>query len=88
MSNAAKHSGASEIRLEVRDANDWLEVAVVDDGMGFDPSRVDTANHFGLSLIAERVKALSGTVDIHTCLGSGTTVHALIPKGESNETPD
>ena len=79
MSNAAKHSHASHIRVEVSEAKDSIELSVSDDGAGFEPSRVDAARHFGLSLIAERVRAVHGTVTVHTTLGSGTVVYATIP---------
>lgn len=87
MSNAAKHARASEIRVEVRDIRGCLELTVSDDGVGFDPSAVDSDLHFGLSLIAERVKAPAGSVDVHSDLGRGTTVRAHIPSGLKNEGP-
>jgi signal transduction histidine kinase len=88
MSNAAKHSRASVIMVTLRGSRDALELTVSDDGVGFDPACVDSENHFGLSLIAERVKAFAGIVDIGTSLGTGTTVHALIPRGDDEATSD
>ena len=79
MSNAAKHSRASEIRVSLSQADGFLELMVVDDGVGFDPEQVDSANHFGLALIAERIKAARGHVTVSTHLGSGTAVRAFIP---------
>ena len=49
---------------------------------------MDPSTHFGLSLVAERVKATNGIVDVHTCLGGGTTIRALIPKAGYNKTPE
>lgn len=87
MSNAAKHARASEIRVEVRDVRGCLELTVADDGVSFDPREVDSDLHFGLSLISERVKAASGSVDIQTDLGRGTTVHAYIPGEPKDKDP-
>jgi signal transduction histidine kinase len=87
MSNAAKHSRASLIVVTLIEAGDCLELTVADDGVGFDPDTVDSLNHFGLSLIAERVKAARGTVELRSRLGVGTTVHALIPAYTNEETP-
>jgi signal transduction histidine kinase len=87
MSNAAKHAKASEITVEAQEMGGCLEVTVTDDGVGFDPSDVDSESHFGLSLIAERVKAASGRVDIRSALGRGTTVRASIPSGLHEKDP-
>jgi signal transduction histidine kinase len=88
MSNAARHSRASSISVALRDRAGFLELSVRDDGIGFDPNRVDSGSHFGLSLIAERVSAVDGSVDFETSLGSGTVIRALIPTGENKKTPD
>lgn len=88
MSNAAKYSRASRIRVEVSESGGRLHLTVTDDGIGFDPSQVDSSHHFGLSLIAERVKAANGTVDVLTSLGAGTTVRALIPVSGNDEAPE
>ena len=87
MSNAAKHSKASQISVTLVEAGDCLELTVADDGVGFDPDRVDALNHFGLSLIAERVKAARGKVEVRSGLGVGTTVHAFIPVYTNEGTP-
>ncbi|HET6714428.1 MAG TPA: ATP-binding protein [Actinomycetota bacterium] len=88
MSNAARHSQASKVSVTLDEESDWLQLTVSDDGVGFDPSQVDSSTHFGLSLVAERVKATNGIVDVHTCLGGGTTIRALIPKAGYNKTPE
>jgi signal transduction histidine kinase len=88
MSNAAKHSKASEIRVAIRERQGGLELTVVDDGVGFDLTQVDSDLHFGLSLISERVKAAGGSVEIQTSLGRGTSVHAHVPAQMTAKTPD
>lgn len=88
MSNAAKHSRASRIRVELFESGGWIQLTVVDDGVGFDPGQVDSAHHFGLNLIAERVKAANGVVNVRTAVGLGTTVHASIPALTHTKTPD
>ncbi len=88
MSNAAKHSRASRITVEVSESSQGLDLTVTDDGVGFDPSQVDSSHHFGLALIAERVKAANGVVEFQTGLGTGTTVRALIPASRNDEAPE
>jgi signal transduction histidine kinase len=65
-----------------------MELTVADDGVGFELDAVDSTQHFGLSLIAERVKAARGVVEVRTELGSGTTIHALIPVAGNKKAPD
>ena len=78
MSNAAKHSRGSRINVTLHQSAETLDP----DGYGrrcwINSATVDSQSHFGLSLIAERVKAAAGTVEVRTSLGSGTVVHALI----------
>jgi signal transduction histidine kinase len=88
MSNAAKYSKASRISVSLMEVGKALDLIVADDGVGFDPQAVDSLNHFGLSLIAERVKAARGTVEVRSSIGLGTTVHAQIPTYTNEETPD
>ncbi len=78
MSNAARHSRGSLIRVSLSEANGVISLTVADDGVGFDPEKVDSGQHFGLALIAERVKAARGTVDVWSGQG-GTTIQARIP---------
>ena len=86
MSNAARHSGGSVIRVSLSEVEGIISLRVVDDGVGFDPTTVDASKHFGLALIAERVKAARGTVNLWTG-ERGTTVHAEIPVRTSDKTP-
>jgi len=44
-----------------------------DDGVGFDPAAVP-AGHYGILGIHERTRSSSGTVDIESIPGSGTTL--------------
>ena len=87
MSNAARHSRASLIRVELSEAEGLMELTVSDNGVGFESTGVDSTQHFGLSLIAERVKAARGVVEVRTGLGSGTTIHALIPAADNKKAP-
>jgi signal transduction histidine kinase len=77
--NAAKHSKASRIKLVVRAENASIRVAVSDDGVGFEPHDIDRDRHFGLQIMAERLKAAGGYVIVDSIAGYGTTVAAAIP---------
>ncbi|CAN5874494.1 hypothetical protein BH24ACI5_BH24ACI5_24160 [soil metagenome] len=79
LTNCIRHASASQIRVTVTGTDQTLAVAVVDNGVGMYPeSRKDG---LGLRGIEERVRDLSGTVDIHSTPGIGTSVTIRIPLG-------
>jgi signal transduction histidine kinase len=54
-------------------------LSVSDDGIGFDPTIVDGESHFGLQLLAERVDAAGGILDVMSEPGVGTTIVVAVP---------
>jgi signal transduction histidine kinase len=76
LTNAVRHAGASRVRIDVTERDGFLDVAVSDDGHGFD-LEAHTAG-FGLMGMRERVKLAAGELAIDTG-PAGTTVHARLP---------
>jgi signal transduction histidine kinase len=79
MTNAAKYSRGSEIRVEVSEDESAVRLVVADDGVGFDTRAAGPENHFGLQLMRERVEAVRGSLVIDARLGQGTLVAASFP---------
>jgi signal transduction histidine kinase len=79
LQNAAKHSSAQSVRIEVRGDPDRLIVIVGDDGCGFDPEQ--TTGGAGLANMRDRVESLGGTLEVETTPGRGTIVEAALPAG-------
>ncbi len=77
LQNAAKHSGASEIRVDLRGERDSLSLTVVDDGSGFDPT--STPAGAGLSNIRDRAEAVGGRVSTESARGRGTRTTVVLP---------
>lgn len=77
LTNAAKHSHASEARVKASRADELLTVEVADDGIG----GAAVGNGTGLRGLTDRVEALGGTLTISSPLGRGTIVHAEFPCG-------
>jgi len=76
LANAAKHSGASRVSVNIwRDAADRLVVECSDDGRG----GADLSHGSGLSGLAKRAAALDGTLTVTSPPGGPTTVRAEIP---------
>jgi signal transduction histidine kinase len=75
--NVRKHADAESVRLEVRRVEDAVEIAVIDDGVGFEgPS---PSGHFGLEQIRELAEETGGRLETRSAPGAGTSVKAWIP---------
>jgi signal transduction histidine kinase len=75
--NVRKHANAESVRLEVRRVDDEVEIAVIDDGIGFEgPS---PTGHFGLEQIRELAEETGGRLETRSSRGTGTSVKAWIP---------
>lgn len=82
LSNVARHSGAKEAWVTLRQTEDNLIVEVRDEGRGFVPgAEMDQAagEGFGLMGMRERAQRLHGTLDLRSAPGHGVQVLARIP---------
>lgn len=78
LTNAARHSGATEIHHRLRYGNGWVTLSVMDNGKGFDVSAM-AGRGFGLTSMHERVAALGGSLSIDSRNGQGSEVSATLP---------
>lgn len=83
IANAVKHAGCRSVRALLQFGDDAVELAVVDDGRGFEVRRaVSAAEHgdsIGLRSIRDRVQAQGGRMRIDSTPGAGTQVWVRIP---------
>ena len=78
LTNVGKHAGASSVQVRIAEGHGLLEVAVRDNGHGFEPSAPRSG--FGLTGMRERVEMLGGQLNVESsAAGLGTLVHASIP---------
>jgi signal transduction histidine kinase len=77
LSNAVKHAGAGAVSLRVTQLPDRVQVAVEDDGGGFDPDAVQAG--FGLTGMRERALLAGGRLWIASAEGGPTRVAAVLP---------
>ena len=75
--NAAKHSGASGIRVSLDGGDSTLGFVVEDDGIGFDPSAATEGT--GLANLRDRIESAGGTITTDTAPGGGTRIRAWLP---------
>jgi len=77
--NAVKHSGASRVEVQLRNAGDQIHLTVSDTGKGFDPNGAMKEAGLGLSNMQERLKLVNGGLFIVSEPQRGTSVHARVP---------
>jgi signal transduction histidine kinase len=83
ITNAIKHASPRLVKLCLGYRHESIDLAIEDDGCGFDPATAPGAHlgHFGLQGIAERVKRLGGRFQIESRPGAGTRILVTVPDG-------
>jgi signal transduction histidine kinase len=79
LTNAAKYSQSRDIAVRAWSEGSEGRLLVIDSGVGFEISRVDARDHFGLQLMKERVESRGGRLVVESRLGGGTTIAATVP---------
>lgn len=80
INNSLKHSQASKICFTCKSDDSNCNLLIEDNGIGFTKEDVDNKkNHFGLSVMYERVQILNGTIRIETQPENGTKIYISIP---------
>jgi signal transduction histidine kinase len=81
--NVARHSGASSVEVELRAVAGCLELAVRDNGVGFDPTRKQGRPSLGLAGMRQRLSIVDGEFLIGIAPGGGTRIVARAPLQEA-----
>lgn len=79
MTNISKYAQASQVRIELSDAEDVLTLEISDNGRGITQSEFDKPNAFGIKGLHERAKTVGGWLDVSTRSGHGTSIILSIP---------
>ena len=77
VANAGKHSAANQLKIELQQVGDDIQLMVSDDGCG-------GAEHHaggGLAGLSDRVQRLGGRFEVNSPTGGGTVVLARLPSG-------
>jgi two-component system, NarL family, sensor kinase len=74
VTNALKHAKATEILVQVVQEDNRIHLTVMDNGHGFDPSKIDTLKSAGLQNIRARVESFKGHIDIDSQPGKGSEI--------------
>jgi signal transduction histidine kinase len=83
LTNAAKHSQATQVELLITNKENCIELDISDNGKGFDidTTRLNASenNNMGLMGMVERVILAGGEIDIITKPGDGTKIQVFFP---------
>lgn len=79
--NTAKHADASHLWISVEHTDTIVEVAVADDGKGFNvvDETHEAEGGLGLSIMRERAERLGGDFTVRSTPGKGTEIRVCIP---------
>lgn len=85
--NAARHSQATHVKVQVDASDDEVRTSVDDNGRGMGEDVITTSEGMGLKVIRDRVEMLGGALNIDSVPGQGTRVVLTIPLVSPEENP-
>lgn len=87
VTNIAKYAKASEVHIRLAPHAQGAEVAVTDNGVGFDTQRQRRTSAHGLLGMRFRVEAEGGRMHISSVPGQGTRISATLPQTDPAAEP-
>jgi len=79
LTNVARHSRATEVRVTLRVKDDELTVSAWDNGVGISAAALQGGKSLGILGIKERARTLGGDADIRAAPEGGTVVEINVP---------
>jgi two-component system, NarL family, sensor kinase len=86
LENVEKHARARHVTVHLTQRGAFVQLAINDDGIGFDPNRHPARRKgkggLGLLGMRERATYVGGALNVKSTLGKGTTIQVQIPLGK------
>lgn len=79
LTNIVRHANATEVAVKVEQIETQFRLTIQDNGNGFEQTSVDEKKTLGILGIKERTAMMSGTYNISSAAGKGTTLVINIP---------
>ena len=79
--NTMKYANATQFVITIVYEDNRIRVILQDNGVGFDMNELESKRkkHFGLSIMKERIEALSGVLEIYSEINKGTEIQIEVP---------
>ncbi len=77
--NVIKHSGATDVKVDLFSSGKSIELSISDTGSGFCPESVATKVGLGLVSMRERLRLVGGQLAIESKASQGTRIRATVP---------
>jgi signal transduction histidine kinase len=76
LTNVSKHGRAKRVVVRLEQAEGRMRLTIEDDGIGFDPEKVNPGRHsgWGLMNMRERIQAHDGSLRVVSAAGEGTRI--------------
>ncbi|MBF0542484.1 MAG: HAMP domain-containing protein [Nitrospirae bacterium] len=78
ITNIIRHSKATRVRVKLLKQDNALELVLSDNGVGISKDKLNCIESFGLLGMKERIRAVSGSLDIRGIKGIGTTIKLVV----------
>lgn len=85
LANAARHSGATMISLDLSSVESSVTLTITDNGVGFATETGADHHGLGLRIMRERAEELHGTFDVASALGQGARISVTLPREYSHD---
>lgn len=78
--NTVKHSEATQLKITIQKyQKKYFKIAIDDNGIGCLEEAFHKINHYGLQILDERVRMISGTYTIDTDINKGFHITVIVP---------
>lgn len=79
INNIIKHAKASVVEISIKQKENCIFIEIIDNGKGFDLTKVKVSKSLGLKTLSERIKILKGNFHIESSPKNGTIIKASLP---------
>jgi signal transduction histidine kinase len=87
LNNVIKHAEARQATITLQWSPELLGMELSDDGVGFDPTDLGALDHYGLTMMRERVEAMQGQMTIDSMPGRGARLTFYLPLASCEISP-
>ncbi len=74
LENVTRHANAKNVNIKLENGKKSLRLEIQDDGEGFDPASVNSAERYGLQLMRERAQLIGASFEVASRPGEGTNI--------------